>query len=28
LIWSENGKIVHRDWCHQIAADQEKVKGL
>ena len=28
LIWSENGKIVHRDWCHQSAADQEKVKGL
>ena len=19
LIWSENGKIVHRDWCHQSA---------
>ena len=28
LIWSENGKIVHRNWCHQSAADQEKVKGL
>ena len=28
LVWSENGKIVHRDWCHQSAADQEKVKGL
>ena len=28
LTWSENGKIVHRDWCHQSAADQEKVKGL
>ena len=20
LVWSENGKIVHRDWCHQSAA--------
>ena len=20
LIWSENGKIVHRNWCHQSAA--------
>ena len=28
LVWSKNGKIVHRDWCHQSAADQEKVKGL
>jgi len=28
LVWSENGKIVHRDWCHQSAADKEKVKGL
>ena len=28
LIWSENGKIVHRNWCHQSAADQEKVRGL
>ena len=28
LVWSENGKIVHRDWCHQSATDQEKVKGL
>ena len=28
LIWSENGKIVHRNWCHQSAADQEKVKGI
>ena len=28
LVWSENGKIVHRNWCHQSAADQEKVRGL
>ena len=28
LVWSENGKIVHRDWCHQSAAYKEKVKGL
>ena len=28
LVWSENGKIVHRNWCHQSATDQEKVKGL
>ena len=28
LIWSENGKIIHRDWCHQSAADKEKVKGI
>ena len=28
LIWSETGKIVHRDWCHQSAADKEKVKGI
>ena len=24
LIWSENGKIVHRDWCHQSAAKGNK----
>ena len=28
LVWSENGKIVHRNWCHQSAADKEKVKGI
>ena len=28
LIWSENGKIVHRNWGHQSAADKEKVKGI
>ena len=24
LIWSENGKIVHRDWCHQSAVKGNK----
>ena len=28
LIWSENGKIVHRNWCHQSAVDKEKGKGI
>ena len=24
LVWSENGKIVHRNWCHQSAAKVNK----
>ena len=24
LVWSENGKIVHRDWCHQSAVKGNK----
>ena len=24
LVWCENGKIVHRDWCHQSAAKGNK----
>ena len=24
LIWSDNGKIVHRNWCHQSAAKGNK----